>query len=142
MLNRFHITSHLNKAVDGVRRAENGQLRAAGMTMAEWLKTRRWTLLRRSSRVRGRSRHQLGRLFNGPLRTAQAWMLKALLEHFWTYESLTGAGNFLGFWTRRVLRSRVEPMRNGARMSPKHENLLMNWFKATGEVPNGAVRGA
>ena len=55
-LDRFHITSHLNQALDQVRRAESGRLRAAGHPQAERLKHMRWKLLRRFSRVRGRAR--------------------------------------------------------------------------------------
>ena len=141
VLDRFHITSHLNQAVDEVRRAESGRLRAAGLALAERLKSMRWTLLRRGSRVRGRARRQLGRLLNSPLATARAWMLKDLFEHFWTYKSVTGAGNFLEFWTWRALRSRLEPMQKVARMLRTHEELLMNWFKAKGEISSGAVEG-
>jgi len=53
-LDRFHITMHLNQAVDQVRRGESTRLRAAGKK--ERLKHMRWTLLRRGSRVRGRAR--------------------------------------------------------------------------------------
>jgi len=57
VLDRFHITMHLNQAVDQVRRGESTRLRAAGK--AERLKHMRWTLLRRGSRVRGRARQKL-----------------------------------------------------------------------------------
>ena len=56
VLDRFHITSHLNQALNQVRRAETGRLRAAGRMQAEQLKNMRWKLLRRHSRVRGRAR--------------------------------------------------------------------------------------
>jgi len=44
VLDRFHITMHRNQAVDQVRRAESGRLRAAGQ--AAQLKHTRWALLR------------------------------------------------------------------------------------------------
>jgi len=53
VLDRFHITQHLNEAVDEVRRAESSRLRATGKAKAEQLKHMRWPLLRRGSRVRG-----------------------------------------------------------------------------------------
>ena len=63
VLDRFHITSHLNQAVDQVRRAESSRLRAAGKVMAQQrLKHMRWPLLRRGSRVRGRARQKLNAL--------------------------------------------------------------------------------
>src|SRR5205814_3257147 len=78
VLDRFHITSHLNQALDQVRRSESGQLRAAGLAAAERLKNMRWKLLRRRSRVRGRARHELSRLLSTKLVTARAWALKDL----------------------------------------------------------------
>jgi len=141
VLDRFHITSHLNQALDEVRRAESGQLRAAGRAGAERLKNMRWKLLRRASRVRGRARRQLSRLLNTKLVTARAWALKDLFEHFWSYKSLRHAGDFLEYWTWRALRSRIEPMKKVARMLRSHEELLMNWFKAKGEISSGAVEG-
>jgi len=141
VLDRFHITSHLNQALDQVRRAESGQLRAAGSATAQRLKNMRWKLLKRYSRVRGKARRELGRLLNTKLTTARAWALKDLFEHFWTYKSVRHAGLFLDFWTWRALRSRIEPMRKVARMLRSHEKLLMNWFKAKGEISSGAVEG-
>jgi|SRR5208282_555506 len=141
VLDRFHITSHLNQAVDQVRRAESGRLRAAASTQAARLKDMRWKLLRRGSRVRGRARRQLGQLLRTKLETARAWALKDLFEHFWTYKSLRHAGDFLEYWTWRALRSRIEPMKKVARMLRSHQELLLNWFKAKGEISSGAVEG-
>ena len=141
VLDRFHITSQLNQALDQVRRAESGQLRAAGLAAAERLKNMRWKLLRRRSRVRGRARRELSRLLDSKLATARAWALKDLFEHFWSYKSLRCAGEFLEYWTWRALRSRIEPMQKVARTLRSHEDLLMNWFKAKGEISSGAVEG-
>src|SRR5258708_6941568 len=141
VLDRFHITSHLNQALDQVRRAESGRLRAAGSVVAQRLKNMRWKLLKRYSRVRGKARRELGRLLSTKLSTARAWALKDIFEHFWTYKSVRHAGQFLDFWTWRALRSRIEPMRKVARMLRTHEELLMNWFKAKGEISSGAVEG-
>ena len=58
VLDRFHITTHLNQAVDQVRRAESTRLRATGKAAAQRLKHMRWPLLRRRSRVRGRARQK------------------------------------------------------------------------------------
>ena len=141
VLDRFHITSQLNQALDQVRRAESGQLRTAGRREAERLKNMRWKLLRRASRVRGRAKRELGRLLGTKLVTARAWALKDLFEHFWTYKSLRCAGDFLHFWTWRALRSRIEPMKRVARTLRSHEELILNWFRAKGEISAAAVEG-
>jgi transposase len=139
VLDRFHIAFHLNQAVDQVRRAESGRLR--GRPMAGKLKKMRWKLLRRGSRVRGKARSRLNALVASKLDTARAWILKETFQHFWSYQSLTWARYFLDGWTWRALRSRLEPMKKVARMLRSHEDLLMNWFKAKGEISSGAVEG-
>jgi transposase len=111
VLDRFHIITHLNQALDEVRRAESSRLRAAGKAMAQRLKHMRWPLLRRGSRVRGRARQKLDALLVSKLATARAWELKETFSHFWSYKSLIWATAFLDYWCFRAMRSRLEPMK-------------------------------
>ncbi len=141
VLDRFHITLHLNQGVDQVRRAESARLRAASQAAAQQLKHTRWTLLRRGSRVRGRARQKLQALLASKLQTARAWELKETFAHFWKYRSVTWAGAFIDYWTWRAMRSRLEPMQKVARMLRSHEELILNWFRAKGEISTGAVEG-
>jgi transposase len=69
VLDRFHITMHLNQAVDQVRRAESSRLRTEASAQAARLKDMRWKLLRRGSRVRGKARSQLKALAASKLAT-------------------------------------------------------------------------
>lgn len=139
ILDRFHIMMHLNQAVDQVRRAESARLR--GRPQAERLKKMRWKLLRRGSRVRGAARIKLHQLLASRLATGRAWDLKETFQYFWRYKSCHWAGGFLDYWTERALRSRLEPMKKVARMLRRHEDLILNWFKAKGEISSGAVEG-
>jgi transposase len=139
VLDRFHITMHLNQAVDQVRRAETGRLR--GRPMAEKLKHLRWKLLRRGSRVRGQAKQRLWGLLRTKLATGRAWMLKETFQDFWHYRSLNWAAAFLDVWCCRAMRSRIEPMKRVARMLRTHQELLLNWFRARGEISAAAVEG-
>jgi len=139
VLDRFHITAHLNQAVDQVRRAESGRLR--GRPLAQRLKQMRWKLLRRGARVRGAAKRKLYGLLRSKLATGRAWMLKETFQDFWRYRSLTWARAFLEVWCGRALRSRLAPMQKVARMLRSHEELILNWFKAKGEISNGPVEG-
>jgi len=139
VLDRFHITMHLNQAVDQVRRAESGRLR--DRPVAQKLKRMRWKLLRRGNRVRGRAKQRLWGLLGSKLATGRAWMLKETFQDLWRYRSVTWASAFLDVWTARALRSRIEPMRRVARMLRSHQELLLNWFRAKGEISSGAVEG-
>jgi transposase len=139
ILDRFHITMHLNQAVDEVRRAESTRLK--GQPLARRLKKMRWKLLRKGSTVRGRAKVKLEGLLASKLATGRAWDLKEAFQHFWTYRSPAWAGGFLDYWTQRAMRSRLEPLKKVARMLRSHEALILNWFKARGEVATGATEG-
>ena len=139
VLDRFHITMHLNQAVDQVRRGESGRLR--GHPAAHKLKRLRWQLLRRGTRVRGRAKQRLWGLLRANFATGRAWMLKETFRQFWRYRSLTWAGAFLQVWSERALRSRLEPMKQVARMLRTHEELILNWFRAKGQISSAAVEG-
>jgi transposase len=139
VLDRFHITMHLNQAVDQVRRAESGRLR--GCPLAGRLKHMRWQLLRRGTRVRGHARRKLDALVASKLATARAWTLKESFQYLWHYKSYIWAGAFLDYWCSLAMRSHLEPMKKVARMLRTHEELLLNWFKAKGEISSGAVEG-
>ena len=67
--------------------------------------------------------------------------LKETFAHFWTYKSLIWAQAFLDYWCFRAMRSRLEPMKKVARMLRAHEELLLNWFRAKGEISAGTVEG-
>ena len=139
ILDRFHITMHLNQAVDEVRRAESTRLK--GQPLAQRLKKLRWKLLRKGSTVRGQAKVKLEGLLASKLATGRAWDLKEAFQHFWTYRSPVWAGSFLDYWTQRAMRSRLEPLKKVARMLRSHEPLILNWFKAKGEIATGATEG-
>lgn len=141
VLDRFHLTTHLNQAVDQVRRAESSRLRESNEARAQQLKHMRWPLLRRGTRVRGRARQKLNALLASKLATGRAWELKEIFSHLWKYKSVIWAGAFLDYWCFRAIRSRLEPMKKVARMLRTHEELLLNWFRAKGEISAGAVEG-
>lgn len=141
VLDRFHIVGHLNGAVDEVRRGEMARLQSAGRAGRTRLKAMRWNLLKKGSRVRGQARQRLNALIASKLATARAWLLKESFQHFWTYRSGRHAGAFLDQWCRRAMRSRLAPLKKVARMLRRHQPLILNWFRAKGELSSGAVEG-
>jgi transposase len=141
VLDRFHIVRHLNAAVDQVRRAESARLRGGDNEQAARLKKMRWNLLRRGSRVLGEARNRIKALLASKAATGRAWLLKETFSHFWTYKSVTWASAFLDYWCGRAMRSRLEPMKKVARMLRAHQPLILNWFRAKGEISSGSVEG-
>jgi transposase len=49
--------------------------------------------------------------------------------------------DFQPFLRYRAMRSRLEPMKKVARMLHAHEPLILNCFRAKGEISTGAVEG-
>jgi len=67
--------------------------------------------------------------------------LKEGFQFFWDYVSPYWAGRFLDRWCSRVMRSRIEPMKQVARSLRSHRELILNWFRARGEISAGVVEG-
>lgn len=139
ILDRFHLTALLNKAVDQVRRSESYALK--GQPRGQRLKKTRWLLLKRRARVRGKARERLDAVIHSKLRTARAWCLKDAFMHFWTYHHPRWAKAFLDAWITRTLRSRQAPMQKVARTLRAHEALILNWFELKKAFSSAAVEG-
>ena len=71
----------------------------------------------------------------------RAYLLREDFQRFWEYSRPSWSGKFLDEWTRRVMRSRLGPMKKVARTLRNHRALILNWFRAKGEVSSGAVEG-
>jgi transposase len=139
VLDRFHIMSHLSKAIDEVRAGEAKRLRATGREPV--LKGTRFCLLKRPENLTATQEVKLAELLRYNLATVRAYLLKEDFQLFWTYISPAWAGKFLDAWCTRTMRSRLEPMKRVARMLRNHRELILNWFRARGEISAGAVEG-
>lgn len=139
ILDRFHLTALLNKAVDQVRRAEAHSLRNSARGAR--LKNVRWSLLKPRARVRGKARARLDSVIASKLDTARAWVLKEAFGHFWTYNHPRWAKAFLESWITRALRSRIGPMQRVARTFRAHSDLIINWFTWKKQFSTAAVEG-
>ena len=139
VLDRFHIMSHLSKAIDEVRAKEAREIKAKGRTPV--LTHTRWILLKRPENLTDKQEVRLAELLRHNLKSVRAYLLKEDFQFFWQYASPSWAVKFLDRWCTRALRSRIEPMKKVARMLRTHRALLLNWFKAKGQVSAGAVEG-
>jgi transposase len=138
ILDRYHIVANLNKALDQVRAEEARKLKAQGWDV---LKHARWLLLRRRKRLTGKQRWKLHQILQWNLKTVRAYILVDGLEAMWAYRSPTYAGRFLDAWCRRVMRSRIEPIKRVARSLRTHREPILNWFRAKKQYNSGIVEG-
>ncbi len=122
---RFHISQHLNQAVDQVRRAENKQLASEGDTR---LKGTKHFWLYNNENVKESCSDQFDRLKGSNLKVARAWALKEHFRPFWDYRSKGWAKRYFERWYSWGIRSRLEPVKKVARMLKAHEEGLLNYF--------------
>lgn len=139
ILDRFHIVSKMNKAIDEVRAGESRKLASDGHEPL--LKKSRWCILKRKENLTPKQKIRLRDLLRYNLKTVRAYLLKEDFEQFWNYNSPQWAGTFLDFWCGQVMRSRIEPMKAVARMLRTHRELLLNYFKARKQFSSGVVEG-
>ncbi len=139
ILDRFHIMSHLSKAIDEVRAQEVRDLQEKGYEPV--LKKTRWLLLKRPENLTAKQDIKLAELLRYNLKSVRSYLLKEEFQLFWGYISPYWAGVFLDKWCTKTMRSKIEPMKRTARMMRRHQPLLLNWFRAKKQFSSGIVEG-
>ena len=139
VLDRFHIMAKLSKAIDEVRADEARELRRDGYEPV--LKKSRWCLLKRPENMTPTQGMKLAQLLRYNLKTVRSYLLKEDLQLLWEYVTPMGAHGFLTDWCRRALHSRIEPIKKVAKTLRNHHDLILNWFRAEGQISSGIVEG-
>jgi transposase len=75
------------------------------------------------------------------LASIKGYLLREDFQRFWEYQRADFAGKFLDNWVTRALQTDLDPMKKVARMLRSHKPLILNWFKAKGQLSSGAVQG-
>jgi transposase len=118
---KFHVIEHANTAVDKTRRAEQH-------TDPD-LKGLRWTLLKDRGRLSAEARADLDRLVArvSTQRTARAWLYKEQLREILQRQQVNVVRGMLCQWATNVMRSKVEPMKEVAKMIRSHLDGIVSW---------------
>lgn len=139
VLDRFHVSQLVGKAIDQVRREEVRKLRREGK--APILTGSRWWWLKNPKNLTAQQGLQLGALLKTNLRTARAYVLADILRGFWDLSSRGKGRSFLKNWVYSAKRSRLVPFQKVAATLRVHQGLLMNWFRARNAFAKGATEG-
>jgi transposase len=119
---KFHISKHLNEAVDQVRRAENKALQKEGDGR---LKRTRQLWLFREHNLSEEQIIRFGNLRESDLKTARAWALKENFNWFWSYQYPATARKFFQEWYGWACRCRLAPIIRVAKMLKRRfENII------------------
>ena len=123
---KFHISKHLNEAVDKIRRQEHKQLKQEG---DERLTGSKQLWLYNEENIRESRRQEFEALKNQDLKTARGWAMKENFRGFWTYCYAGAAENFFDDWYSWVSRSRLEPMMKAGKMIKTRLGNILTYFK-------------
>jgi transposase len=123
---KFHVSKHLNEAVDQVRRRENKVLRAAGDDRLVGSKQLWLFAPKNLSKQRKR---ELDALRRETLKTSRAWAIKEHFRRFWDYVYPSSALDFFRDWHGWAVRSRLPPISAKAKMLKRHLDALLSYFR-------------
>ena len=118
---KFHVVAHASAAVDQMRRLEQ--------RTDPSLKGLRWTLLKNRDRLSDEGRADLDALIAqaATKRTARAWLYREHLREILDRKQINVVSAMLKQWCTNVLRSRVKPMREVAKMIREHFDGSVAW---------------
>jgi len=129
---RYHVRSHLSKAVDEVRREESKHQK-------DLLKNTRYMWLKRPAKLTEKQRDLLDELLAQPLETVRAYTLSQQFDSFYELDDPDTAEEFLRRWIAEVDRSHLEPLQKFARMLEDHWPGVIRWHHS--RVSNGLLEG-
>jgi len=139
VLDKFHIMQKFGKAIDKVRASEAKRLKEQGGEPV--LAKSRWCFLKRKGNLTEKQSFKLKELLDINLKTVRAYLLKEQFHKFWEYKSPAWAGKFLDSWCHAVMYSKIEPMKDVAKMLCSHRELILNFFRAKKQFNSGIVEG-
>ncbi|MBK8091187.1 MAG: ISL3 family transposase [Verrucomicrobiaceae bacterium] len=120
---RYHISAHLNAAVDRVRKDEHKRLMGLG---DDTLKGSKYQWLRTHADKRSSEAVSFRKLHELDLKTSRAWHYKEDFRHFWNYLYAGAAERFYKGWRKAVMSSRLEPIKKVARLIDAHWQEILN----------------
>ena len=118
---KFHVIAHASTAVDKTRRIEQ--------KIDPSLKGLRWKLLRDRASLKPDARADLDALVAQVTtkRTARAWLYKEQLREILERKQINVVRGMLTQWATNVMRSKVEPMKEVARLVRSHLDGIVSW---------------
>jgi transposase len=114
---KFHVAQHLGNAVDKVRRQEHRALRAEG---DEQLNKTKYLWLSNPDGLTSEAWKRFEPLRQSSLKTARAWAIKEYAMGLWSYRRRAWAQRAWQRWYSWAIRSRLEPVKQVARMVKTH----------------------
>ena len=135
---KFHVMSHLGKAMDEVRRREYARLSGKDR---RFIKGQRYNLLSREENLTTAGKQALKLLFRANKRLHTAYLLKESFDQLWDYNRPGWARRFFANWKDALKWQRLEPFRKFARMVEAHWDGIEAYCHDDSKVALGFVEG-
>ena len=133
---KFHISKHLNEAVDQVRRQEHRQLIKEG---DETLKGSKYSWLKNPQNMTRQEKRDFQRLKKEALKVARAWGIKELFSEIWHQATGKGMRHFFKEWYGWASRCQLPPLIKKARMIREHLDRIVTY--ADHPITNAVAEG-
>lgn len=133
---KFHISKHLNEAVDKVRRGENKALKQEG---DDRLKGTKQLWLVGMEKLSRQDLRQLKAMRDDSLKTGKAWAIKEHFRKIWDLTYTITAQQFFERWYAWAVRSRLRPIVDTAKMLKRHLPEILAYFRQP--VTNAVTEG-
>ena len=124
---KFHISKHLNEAVDKTRRQEHAKLQKKG---DQTLTKTKYLWLTGMDHLSDESMRKINYLKQSELEVSKAWYLKELFKHFWDRRDKAYAEQYFEFWLKEVNKAKVSSMKKVARMLKRHLSNILTYFES------------
>jgi transposase len=139
---RFHISAHLNQAIDKVRRQEHKIL---SQQKDDTLKKSKYLWLTGFENLTKEMQNRFNELQSLGLKVGRAYAIKETFDHFWDYSYAGCARKFFKQWYGWARRSQLEPVKKVAKMIKDHFENIITYLKhrisnATTEGFNGVIQ--
>ena len=125
VFDRYHIMSHMNGAVDQVRRQENRSLRQEG---DDRLVKTRYMWLYGEENLPTRYQVAFEALRDSTLKTARAWAIKESLRQLWTCPNQKEGEAWWKRWYFWATHCQLEPVKKVAKMLKSHLDNVLTYF--------------
>lgn len=133
---KFHVAKYLSKAVDGVRKKENRELRGNG---SELLTGTKYLWLTNPSNWSDEQRASFRELKREGLKVGRAWAIKEAFSQFWDYVYEASAEKFFGRWYFWATHSRLNPVIDTANTLKRHLAGLLTYLRH--RITNAVTEG-
>lgn len=139
---RFHISKHLNEAIDKVRKQEHKTLseqKNDSLKKSKYLWLTGFENLSDEMQIRFKELQKLG------LKVGRAYSIKETFDHFWDYRYPACARRFFNEWYGWARRSQLDPIKRVSKMIKTHFENIITYLKhrisnATTEGFNGVIQ--